>query len=502
MEFLFDDEWIEVKRSVRRVMGAVRKDPEPVFRGENPWEVEVDGRHAFIYDREEKKYKFWYTAHSVDKATMKEAAKNDDRVASERVSAEHRSFLCYAESPDGVRWERPEFGFVEFQGSRKNNILLETTGRDDTVYFNIVKDPDDPDPERRYKAFGFEDCKRTALKDGTVGRDGVVISYSADGIHWKEDSLQIFDTRHNTDCNLVLPERDPTTGKWVAFLRPRTSPKRRFIGYSESEDWDHWTWPRMLLTPDRNDHPSLEFYGFTVDVIDGWRVGALWIYHNIAHMSTMTDELAYSRNGVDYRRAMPNQDWVPLGGPGSFDSRWITVVKIDPQPDEVRIFYRGSNFEHGSDRGRKEMTPMTVEEGQERTSALGIARIKGRNFCGLRADHDGIVETKWIANPGQGGVEAWAEIEAGGFIRCEILNCFDEVIPGFSMEESAFDVAEDGRILFHWGREKLRGENRNQSPEGGMVRRVVRLRFHLFRATLFGFQIGEPGSFPEYKEGY
>ena len=33
------------------------------------------------------------------------------------------SFFCYAESDDGVHWRRPELGLVEFQGSKKNNIL-------------------------------------------------------------------------------------------------------------------------------------------------------------------------------------------------------------------------------------------------------------------------------------------------------------------------------------------------------------------------------------------
>jgi len=32
--------------------------------------------------------------------------------------------FCYAESTDGLRWEKPELGLVEFRGSRANNIFL------------------------------------------------------------------------------------------------------------------------------------------------------------------------------------------------------------------------------------------------------------------------------------------------------------------------------------------------------------------------------------------
>ena len=87
------------------------------------------------------------------------------------------SFFCYAESDDGVHWRRPELGLVEFQGSKKNNILWSHAdsarlwdvsdtvlmGTDDPkafrysspINFTVFKDtnPDCP-PEARYKLMG------------------------------------------------------------------------------------------------------------------------------------------------------------------------------------------------------------------------------------------------------------------------------------------------------------------------------------------------------------
>ena len=65
----------------------------------------------------------------------------------------HPSFLCYAESRDGITWERPELNLVSFQGSTRNNIVL----AGDTVripgvdklgvdHFAVFKDPN---PDRR-----------------------------------------------------------------------------------------------------------------------------------------------------------------------------------------------------------------------------------------------------------------------------------------------------------------------------------------------------------------
>ena len=40
-----------------------------------------------------------------------------------------RQVTCYAESLDGIHWYRPELGLVEFEGSKRNNILMESAPR-------------------------------------------------------------------------------------------------------------------------------------------------------------------------------------------------------------------------------------------------------------------------------------------------------------------------------------------------------------------------------------
>jgi hypothetical protein len=46
---------------------------------------------------------------------------------------EGRSRLCYAISQDGLNWEKPILGLVEYHGSRDNNILLEDRKTDNPV---------------------------------------------------------------------------------------------------------------------------------------------------------------------------------------------------------------------------------------------------------------------------------------------------------------------------------------------------------------------------------
>ena len=109
------------------------------------------------------------------------------------------------------------------------------------------------------------------------------------------------------------------------------------------------------------------------------------------------------------------------------------------------------------------------------------------------------METKWLCNYGDGGVEAYAGVQKDGWIRAEILDQYGRVIPGWDREESNANGDADGRLHFFWGREDLVGRCGQISEKEGIIGHVVKLRFLLHRATLFAFQIGEEGTMPPYE---
>ncbi|GIT29989.1 MAG: hypothetical protein Ct9H300mP1_20350 [Planctomycetaceae bacterium] len=49
-------------------------------------------------------------------------------VGRQLITNSHPEFYCYAESHDGIRWTKPDLGFVEFNGSKKNNIIWDGVG--------------------------------------------------------------------------------------------------------------------------------------------------------------------------------------------------------------------------------------------------------------------------------------------------------------------------------------------------------------------------------------
>ena len=81
--------------------------------------------------------------------------------------------VCYAVSQDGIHWERPNLGLVEFNGSKDNNLVaFEAEGQPCSC--SVLYDPEDPDPERRFKMITENNPYY------------VTASYSAEGTHWKE----------------------------------------------------------------------------------------------------------------------------------------------------------------------------------------------------------------------------------------------------------------------------------------------------------------------------
>jgi hypothetical protein len=82
--------------------------------------------------------------------------------------------ICYATSTNGLAWEKPKLGLVEFKGSTQNNILsLNGTNMLDGAIALVLYEPDDPNPERRFKM----------LRE--IGPAEMPAAFSADGLRWK-----------------------------------------------------------------------------------------------------------------------------------------------------------------------------------------------------------------------------------------------------------------------------------------------------------------------------
>ena len=138
-------------------------------------------------------------------------------------------YACYAESKDGLRWEKPELGLFEFEGSKRNNILWAGPRLDN---FTPFKDTN-PDcrPGERYKSVAS-------------GPGGLFAFKSDDGIRWAPLSdgpiltKGAFDTMNNAFW-------DPLRKHYWCYIRDFHDGIRD-IRVSTSPDFRSWTEPERL----------------------------------------------------------------------------------------------------------------------------------------------------------------------------------------------------------------------------------------------------------------
>ena len=172
-----DDYLIESLSSTRQVVNPAEKvEHNPVVRQDRPWEGNHVGAKTIFFDAEEQRFKMWYTTY-----WYRVRREGDDIVVDERFDEYAAQRLCLATSNDGVHWEKPELGLVEFDGSKRNNILPETclAPRDFGSAYrdsHLIYDLHDS-AERRYKLV------MTVYDDENPGMK-LYLFYSPDGFDW------------------------------------------------------------------------------------------------------------------------------------------------------------------------------------------------------------------------------------------------------------------------------------------------------------------------------
>ena len=139
-QLFIDDYMIQSLSDARQVLNPATKSANnPVVRPDRPWEGRLSPIAKVLYDEEEGLFKMWYRTTDEYKAQRGNGALTDYRwtdrgAVREKVESPYRYIgdpgqyiyrLCYATSRDGVHWEKPDLGKVEFNGSRSNNILPE-----------------------------------------------------------------------------------------------------------------------------------------------------------------------------------------------------------------------------------------------------------------------------------------------------------------------------------------------------------------------------------------
>lgn len=506
-QLLFDDELTDLRQGFTPIMNAAVRHNQPLLLPEKPWERTAIWRWLSVME-DDGVYRMWYDAYSED--------------PTDAFGWIPR--LCCAESRDGVHWERPNLGIIDFQGVRNNNIVFEGIGNKQRVWGPIkladgrtiykpnfgangavFKDPVAP-AQQRYK-YTFNDNHSPSFKESTGG-GRIYGACSPDGIHWKvcKDGRPIIHWYHDGPPSCFWDER---IGKYVMYVRwdedrefingkweyspstealhksmsskdheyvpPPLSPGLhcRAIGRTEGNDFENFPSPEKILAADEHDDMNLGLY-HSAAVKYPYAENAYFLFpgafygeHRVIP-DTIDVQLATSRNGILFKRW--RDSFVRLGMNGAFDSKMIDMgVGMLRCGNELLMYYGGSKFCHSA-------TNPAINPG---LGGVGMVRIRVDGFVSQDAPvSGGLLITKPLKFTGNRLVVN-LDGSANGTLKVELLDEFCRPINGFNGIDADILYGNDINRLVTW---------KGSDDLTALKDRPIRLRFSGKSVKLYAFQ--------------
>ncbi|MBL8291712.1 MAG: hypothetical protein JNN08_07745 [Bryobacterales bacterium] len=423
---LLDSRVIEKVTGASLRVGSVVKDSRnPLFAEDRPWEVRYDNVYANIFrDPTDKLYKCWYSPFIVDPSVRDTPRSERGRIPYKPGKREMG--VCYAVSKDGLKWEKPELGLVEFGGSTKNNLVIRGPHG-----AGVFRDPHDPDPARRYKM----------LLQGRYTSG----AFSPDGLRWTPpvefSSIAAVGDTHN---NALYSER---LGRYVGITRLwDRSVRQRLVGRTESLDFRTWTRATEILRAEAG-HPENQTYAMPIFEYGGVFLGLLMVFN--VPTDTVHCELAWSADSVTWSRVEPGTPLIPKGSAGSPDSGCVYAAANPVILDkEIRLYYGASNGPHTG----------------WRDGFLCLARMRPDGFAFMESS--GSDTAAIVTRPVRLNADLRLNVDAShGQVRVGILDA-----DGFTLEDAIPIRADSVSQACRWRRGNLK------SLSGRDVRLVLELQ--------------------------
>ena len=478
LHLFLDDREIHQLINVQRVLNRPAKLPEPVVVADQPWESGCEvGAWGSVIREKDGLFRLW---------SMLADPKARDNC------------YCYAESRDGIHWEKPVLGLVEWRGNKQNNAFYRfEKGTPPGVLNNmdgltVVRDDDEPDPDKRYKLIAnMQDGHMWArahpdrwdyhVPDEEIEAArkmfGQYMLTSPDGVHWTQKP-QFLKPAYR---DYMMVTRDYRNQQWWMNESPPRYANvdsghrsRRDIGLSTSKDMINWSPTEIVFLngPDSDFGRLWEWHGMTPFNYGNMDLGFLETQTSV--YAILGIELTSHRDGEPWQRVAPDQ-YILEGGPeGSYDRFGATPLHNYPIPagDKLHIYYNCTSYAPG------------YREGDLRKRVIALATIGLDRFVALGHGHEktreptGIVVTKPVEVAGnalQVNVETY-----GGEVRVAVKNAPDlSDIPGFGLEECVPVEDNEVRAKVGWKEKADLSELRG---------REVMLIFNVRRALLYSYR--------------
>ncbi|MBN2455623.1 MAG: hypothetical protein JXB29_03655 [Sedimentisphaerales bacterium] len=411
------------------------------------------------------------------------------------------NFSCLAVSKDGIVWEKPNLGQVEYKGSKANNLLALPDIHQVTI------DPK-ASADARYKAVTLT---RYSMTDS---RSGVYLYQSPDGINWSRP-VYLLPLWPDGATQFFY---DHDLKKYVAYMRSWNYPtweNRPEAKVHDESKWPHGflrtvsrvefddctkPWPftplkepfhlwgknkiatpskefPVVLEADLNDPPYSDIYGGYIHKYPR-AANAYFAFSSIyQHFPDETKnaglldiQLSVSRDGIKFNRL--RSPYVGLGLPGSArEGQLYTVVGFIPSGDQIFQYFTAMPANHGH--MHKEA------HGVKHTSHIYryVQRVDG--FVSADAAYTGGTLTTPTIVFSDKNLIVNIDTSAVGKAQIEILDENGKPIEGFDLANCDTIMGNFPNKIVTW---------QGKSDLSALIGKPVRLRFVMRAAKLYAFQ--------------
>lgn len=468
---LFIDDFLIEKTDLSRSFHYPKYSSEnPILKADKPWEYTQEG-YPYVapfsdgvwYDEIDKKYKMWYATGG---------GKYNKKV--KRFYA----VTAYAESEDGIHWEKPELDVV------KGTNLVDIRIRDSNTMW---LDKEEKDPMKRYKLFNVEND----WEDGEFWR--YALRYSSDGIHWSDLVARsgIIGDRSTVFYNSF---RD----KWIFSIRSNVAGMRARNYYENS---DAETGVSLInnssansdnkkdsvvfwFVPWKNElkHPKPEYREYTgiynLDAIpyESLLLGffSVWqgppnnICDSLGIQKRNEIAIGFSRDGFHWHRPDMNRFLPVSESDGSWNQGNIQSVSGVPLIVGDSLYFYMSGRE-------------TCNSFWDACSSTGLAKLRRDGFASMDAyKFEGTLLTRKLNFSGE---YLFVNVDASlGELKAEILDGNGKIINGYSKEQCIPVQINSTKTVIKW-----EGNKTLKSLSG----KPIRIRFYVTNSSLFSFWISK-----------
>jgi hypothetical protein len=401
---------------------------------------------------------------------------------------ENQDLTCYAESRDGIIWDRPILGLFPVNGNRENNVILglgEPTWA--THNFSVFYDARSGVPaDERYKAVGGGAGNTRLLKFSGLVR-GLYRFASADGIRWRRLPGEPLFTDYALDSQNILTWL-PEEQCFAIYLRTWTGDQKgvkfaynsvRTIARSVSKDFITWTEPERM-TFDQGGIENL----YTNTTQPYFRAPQILIsmpFRFVSERRVLDDE---TLRQYDIEKSM----WMGVSDAIFMSSRGGTQFQrkfmesfVRPGMDPSSWAARSNMPAYGViQTGPAEMSFFIVRGYSSNQPRIDRMAMRLDGFASLHAGfRPGFMITKPVKIDGA-RVSLNLSTSASGFAKVVVLDEVGNEISGFGAHEAKEVVGDAIDIAAAW-----RNSPRLEELKG----RTVRLKFILLDADLFSFAV-------------